>query len=500
MKASAALVVLATALLMTTAGSAATRSESATSAGTLYTVVFNNSTLPANVDKLVADAGGTIVRRLPKLGGLGVVSTDGGFVARMDASPLVAATQASGKTSLAPITDAGSAPVGGAGSDPQTEPDPLGNEQWDKMRMNVSSDGSYRSTNQGAGVTVALTDTGVDASHPDLANVDLVLSRNFLGGVTSTTSPDSRNPNDVTDLNGHGTWTASAVGAPINAVGISGVAPKVRLVELKTNDAAGNGDFQSLADAIRYAADQHFDIVSSSIVAYAPLCLDPKSRKKGCDDADYQLMQNAVDYARLKGTLVVAALGNDDLDLSDPMAVGKAFAQPGGVIEAPGGLSGVVGVSSTGYANGKAHYSNYGLGVVDVAAPGGDPVFQPAPGYTTGGGVLGAWSSAAPFPATHSTRDASGNPYAWLIGTSMAAPNAAGVAALIVGKYGRLGPDWVEARLESTAAPQPCPQPATVKYKFGPPNKIRDSATCTGSAGAGFFGHGIVDAVAALNG
>jgi subtilisin family serine protease len=496
MKASAALVVLATALLVTSAGSASTRGGSGTNAATLYTVVFNNSALPANADKLVADAGGTIARRLPKLGGLGVVSSDPTFAARMDANSAVAATQASGRTSLVPISEAAAAPAGGAGADPQAEPDPLGNEQWDKMRMNVSSTGSYL-RNQGAGVTVALTDTGVDATHPDIAaNLDLAASRNFLGGATSPDSPDSRNPFDVTDLNGHGTWTASAVGAPINGVGISGVAPQARLVELKTNDAAGNGDFQSLAAAITYAADQHFNIVSSSIVAYAPLCLGPKARKQGCDDADYLLMQNAVDYARAHGTLVVAALGNENFDLSDPIAVGKAFGQPGGVIEAPGGLNGVVGVSSTGYANGKAYYSNYGLGVVDVAAPGGDPRFQPAPGYTTGGGVLGAWSSAAPSQGSHETSNG-GARYAWLIGTSMAAPNAAGVAALIVGKYGPLTPAQIEARLEGTAAAQPCPKPSTVAYKVRDADGLYNFAKCEGG-GAGFFGHGIVDAVAAL--
>jgi subtilisin family serine protease len=497
MKASAALVVLATTLLVTSAGSAATRVDAGTSAGTLYTVVFNNSTLPANADKLVADAGGTIVRRLPKLGGIGVVASDAAFVARMDASPLVTATQASSRTSLKPISEAGTTPAGGAGADPQAEPDPLGAEQWDKMRMNVSSTGSY-ARNRGAGVTVALTDTGVDATHPDIAaNIDLALSHNFLGGAPTPESPDSRDPSNVTDLNGHGTWTASAVGAPINGVGISGVAPQVKLVELKTNDAAGNGDFQTLAAAIVYAADHHFDIVSSSIVAYAPLCLGPKARKQGCDDADYLLMQHAVNYARENGVLVVAALGNDNLDLSDPKAVGKMFGQPGGVVEAPGGLDGVVGVSSTGYANGKAYYSNYGLGVVDVAAPGGDPLFQPAPGYTTGGGVLGAWSRDAPA-ASHETANG-GVPYAWLIGTSMAAPNVAGVAALIVGTYGPLSPAQIESRLEATAVAQPCPKPTTVEYKLRDPNNLYNFAKCEGG-GAGFFGHGIVDAVAALTG
>jgi subtilisin family serine protease len=90
-------------------------------------------------------------------------------------------------------------------------------------------------------------------------------------------------------------------------------------------------------------------------------------------------------------------------------------------------------------------------------------------------------------------------------GTSMAAPNAAGVAALIVSRYGtfpaptgssHMSPDQVEARLEGSAAAQPCPQPATVVYGL---SKQYNSATCVGDAAYnGFFGHGIVDALAAL--
>ena len=166
-KVTAALAVVATAFLVTSAAPAATRGVSSP-AGTIYTVAFASNSLPANVDQLVAAAGGKIVVRLPEIGGLGVVSANPGFVKAMSASASVAAAASSARTSV-PKNDTGAygasaiaqeqaAAAGlrahrhrgghggggsGAGADPQAEPDDLGSEQWDKMRMNVSLTGSY---------------------------------------------------------------------------------------------------------------------------------------------------------------------------------------------------------------------------------------------------------------------------------------------------------------------------------------------------------------------
>src|SRR5258706_10930187 len=100
-KAAAAVAVLLTALLVTSAGSAATRGIGAP-AGTVYTVAFASNSLPANVDQLVAAAGGQIVVRLPQIGGLGVVSANPSFAATMSASASVAAAGASARTSVPP--------------------------------------------------------------------------------------------------------------------------------------------------------------------------------------------------------------------------------------------------------------------------------------------------------------------------------------------------------------------------------------------------------------
>jgi hypothetical protein len=489
-RATAAFVAISAALLLASGASATAP------AGTTYTVAFASSSLPANVDKLVADAGGTIVARLPQIGGIAVVSSSPTFAAKMDAVASVAASQPSVKSSVKPIDTANvqTAPrhgkASGAGADPQPEPDQLGTEQWDKMRMDVSLTGSYAVERGNHGVTVALTDTGVDQLHPDIAqNLDVADSWSFVPYEPT-----------IQDFNGHGTWTASAVGAPINTIGISGVAPDVTLVSLKTNDAAGNGILFWIDQALVYAADSHFDVVSSSIIAYAPQCKGGQARKQGCDDADYILAQRAVDYARAQGVTIVAALGNDNLDLSNPKKVGQLFGVDGGVVEALGGLDGVIGVSATGYFNEKGFYSNYGIGVVDVAAPGGDPIFQPAP-YFGDGRVLGAWSSTASDLPLYTGEDCVGTVcalYAAIFGTSMAAPNAAGVAALIISHYGDLPPAQVERILEQSAAPQPCPSPRTVVY--GGPFPY-DQATCEGGLGYnGFVGSGIANALAAVTG
>jgi hypothetical protein len=529
-------------LCLATGATASTRG--AGPAGTLYTVAFTSASLPANVDKLVADAGGTITVRMPQIGGLGVVSSSPTFVARMSAIASVAAATRSIKTSLEPIDEGQFANgkarqsgeshqhggrAAGVGADPQPEPDQLGSEQWDKMRMNVSSTGSYAVSRGRHEVRVALVDTGVDVTHPDIApNLDLANSRSFVPYEPT-----------IQDYNGHGTWTASTVAAPINTVGISGVAPDVTLVALKTNDSRGNGLQVYIDEALLYAADKGFDIVSSSIIGYSQTCVGlPPSE---CDSAEFLLAQRAVDYARARGVTIIAALGNENLDVTDRAgAVNQYFlrlfgADFGPIAEVLGTLDGVIGVSSTGYANEKAFYSNYGAGSVDITAPGGDPIFQVAPGYTTGGGVLGAWSSTAtyapgenPPPMTHDCAAPAGcGDYAWQFGTSMAAPNAAGVAALIVSRYGdfsndnngngngnngngkqrgnndnnddrgtHLRPEKVERYLLGSAVPLSCPNPSTVVYGGFYPY---ESATCQGSSRSNsFYGAGLVNALSAL--
>jgi subtilisin family serine protease len=469
-----------------------------------WVVVFKQDKLPADVEKMVADAGGTIKSRVPEIGAISVSSANDNFGAAMEQNTAVRAADIAGKMRLIlPDGDVGAASAennGGnfspAGPDPQPGTEPLWQQQWDKMRMNVST-ASYAIQRGRPDVRVAILDTGLDQFHPDIApNLNTALSRSFV-----PTEPTFQ------DDNGHGTWCGSAVAAPINGIGISGVAPQVTLVALKVLSAAGSGEWIWLAAALVYAGQNHFDVASMSLGGYIP---------RNTDHADYIVVHRAIQFARSNGVLPIAALGNDNFDVSD-----GRFMQY--FIEAPGEMAGVIGVSSTGYYNQKAHYSNYGVGKTDVAAPGGATrnytgvpgSGTPPPIYRGQGAVLGAWSSTATnqlagFDRTEqcSTPGTNTPPcflYVWIQGTSMATPNAAGVAALIISQYGdfpsspnraHMSPTTVEQYLQISANNQPCPPGRTT---IAGPGFALLTATCSGDVGYNnYFGKGIVDAVKAL--
>jgi lantibiotic leader peptide-processing serine protease len=479
---------------------------------TAYSIAFTNpSGLPANVDALVSAAGGRITQRLPEIGGLGVESSSPTFAADLARSPSVKAVAPAARTELIdPVDSAAStdsaANNGGTvtptGPDPQPMPDSLGREQWDKMRMNATLSGSYAVQRGRKDVRVFVIDTGADQTHVDVApNLDLAESRSFV-----PTEPT------VQDFNGHGTWTISAVGAPINGTGISGVAPNVTLVAGKVLSGSGQGEFLWTDQALIYAGLHHFDIVSASLGGYIPKC-GSTTNPNGCDHPDYILLNRATQFARSNGVLPIAALGNDGIDLSDG-AVMRDY------VEAPGEVAGWVGVAATSYFNEKSFYSNYGMGKSDVSAPGGStrnytgvPGSEVAPGYGGAGRLIGAWSSTASSapadPREECTGPAGAPPcflYGYVQGTSMATPNAAGVAALIISQYGdfaannpnkiHLPPTTVEQYLAVSANNQPCPTPRTVVQG---PGEAFPTATCQGDTGYNsFFGKGIVDALKAV--
>ena len=116
--------------------------------------------------------------------------------------------------------------------------EPLGPCQWDMAIINASEAGSY-ATATGAGVKVGIIDTGVDFTHPDIApNLDVDLSCSFIFDDTPTALPasiangDCSNKGAVQDFGDHGTHVASTIAAPINGVGIAGVAPEATIVAL----------------------------------------------------------------------------------------------------------------------------------------------------------------------------------------------------------------------------------------------------------------------------
>jgi subtilisin family serine protease len=484
-----------------------------TTAPQTWVVAFQNAnSLPTNVDDMVTKAGGTTLVKMPEIGGLAATSTNPNFGANMVANVQVKTADTATPTMLIdPVdpTEQSSTNNGGTYSPTGSDctgcmPDSLGNEQWDKKKLNATNLGTYAIQQGRPEVHVFVIDTGVDQTHIDIAaNLDTADSISFV-----PTEPT------IQDFNGHGTWTASAVAAPINGVGISGVAPKVTLVSGKVLSGAGSGLFIYTDEALIYAGIKHFDVVSASLGGYIPKNGNKSNSKNGSGDhTDYILLQRATQFARSNGVLPVAALGNDGFDLSD-----GAFLRQ--FIEAPGEVAGWVGVAATGYQDQKAFYSNYGMGKTDVSAPGGstrDYTGVPGSAQCPHGSLcrlIGAWSStgsSAPSNPVEMCTGAGGTPpcflYGYVQGTSMATPNAAGVAALIISQYGdftvdnnpnkiHMSPTTVEQYLQISANNQPCPTPNTVTQG---PGFVFPTATCQGDTGYNdFFGKGIVDALKAV--
>jgi thermitase len=175
---------------------------------------------------------------------------------------------------------------------------------------------------------VAVVDTGVDYTHPDLAaRVDTSTDWDFINGDA-----------DAMDDMGHGTHVSGIVAATMdNAEGGVGVAPESRILPVKVLDAKGSGTTIGVSAGIRYAADNGARIINLSLA--------------GPSDTS---MRNAVAYAQSKGCVVVAAAGNEG------SSAGASY---------PARYPGVVGVSATDPDDSLASFSNYGPGV-DIAAPG----------------------------------------------------------------------------------------------------------------------------------
>jgi subtilisin family serine protease len=384
-------------------------------------------------------------------------------------------------------------------------PEPLSACEWDDRIINASPGKSY-AVNRGAGATIGDMDTGIDLTHPDIRpNLDVGLSCSFITSANPNADPaevangDCSNKAAVQDLNGHGTHTASEAASPINGIGTAGVAPEATIVALKAGNANGFFFTQEVADAMIYAGDHHLDVVNMSFFA-DPWLFNCKN------DADQRAIVAAISrasrYAQQHGVVMVAAEGNEAIDLTHPVTdtispdfpPGSELTRDVGnnCVVLPTELPGVVGVTGIGPSGELSFFSSYGASSADVTAPSGSSGQAPNPF----GRVLAAWSSTGPAVGLpgRDVKDAGGAVYAWVQGTSMAAPHAAGVAALIRAAHPNMPEGAVQALLQNTAMPKDCPTPA----EMDPLSGALGVQTCSGGPGhTNFYGKGLVDALAA---
>jgi subtilisin family serine protease len=276
----------------------------------------------------------------------------------------------------------------------------------------------------GTGVRVAVLDGGLYDAHVDLAaNVDTAASASFVPGQPY---------NNDTGTFWHGTHVAGIIAAVDNNRGVVGIAPKATLVGVKVLHG-GSGAFSWIIQGILYAATpQAAGGAGAHIINMSLGAVFPRGGGNTGAGPLVAAMNKALNYAASQGVLAVSAAGNDALDLD----------HSGSLIAVPAQSGSGIAVSSTGpvgFAYGAtdfrrpASYTNYGTSVIHVAAPGGDfvyPTNEACALPVVGGAVI---TSCWVFDMVLSTSRGTGasGAYSWAAGTSMAAPAAAAIAALI---------------------------------------------------------------------
>jgi subtilisin family serine protease len=265
--------------------------------------------------------------------------------------------------------------------------------QWNLRH--IRADQGWDRTAGSSEITIAIVDTGVDLTHPDL--VDKVVAG--YDWVNDDTDP--------ADDQGHGTHVASiAAASSNNGQGIAGVAWGAHIMPIKVLNANGAGYSSDVAEGITWAVDQGADIINLSL--------------GGSNYSD--VVASAIQNAHERGVLVIAAAGNQY--------------KQGNPITYPAAYNHVLAVAATNDQDGHASYSSSGS-YIDVAAPGGDP--------------NGSLDNDSRHWIPGAFWRGSGISYAWLSGTSQAAPHVAGLAALLLSINRELTPDQLSALITNAA-------------------------------------------------
>lgn len=397
-----------------------------------YIVITKSETLPPGFEKKLS-VYGEIISSMPEIGEIVIKPTSSNFETKV---LKLAEVQAVVPDLVVKWIDPDEFSA-------EADPSSIGDDetffkyQWGLDAINAPEAWNAGFTGQGA--RVFILDNGIDANNPDLIpNLNTELSTSFV--------PDENFYVRDGRFFNHGTHVAGIIAAADNKWGVIGVAPNAEIVAVKVlSEYTGSGSFSWINAGIVYAANNGADVINMSLGGIF--------FKNGLYYDDQDVLQKvpaiyiqsfilankrAVDYAFKKGAVIVAAAGNEASNYDGNGPVFTMPAEQENVIAVSATAPECWGLPPNPVIDLIASYSNYGYSLVKIAAPGGD--FDCGP-YDR---VLS--TGAGPLPGTNTWS------FYWSAGTSMASPQVAGVAALIIGKNGgEMDPHEVTKQLFKTA-------------------------------------------------
>ena len=435
-----------------------------------------------NVRRAIDRAEGDVVAEWPQIGVFVVHSTNDTFrsdvvaegdenVASVGATRTVAVKEGTPGTATG-LSDAQLARGGAQGEFANTAaedvaPDPREAEQWD-MKV-IKADQAHQVSDGSRDVVVGVLDSGIDPTHPDLDdNIDTGSSVNCTDAGRVDRSATGWHPT----TSDHGTHVAGTIAAERNGQGIVGVAPNARMASVKVVNDDGFIYPEYAICGFMWAGLQGMDVTNNSyyIDPFMYYCSDQADQS-----AAMEAVNRAVQWSTGQGVVHAAAAGNARTDLTnntvdttspdDSTPIRRDINE--GCFDIPTELPGVVTVSSFARKSSStldtwlSSFSNRGLGIIDVGAP--------------GSAIL-----STIFNGGYGSKN----------GTSMASPHAAGVLALLAGQHPGWSPAQLVGALRAQADDKACeaPQPST-----------QANPACVGPVeDNSYAGEGMVDALEAV--
>ncbi|MCU4771490.1 S8 family serine peptidase [Bacillus toyonensis] len=390
-----------------------------------YTVLLKNNNNYIDIIDLVKEKNIEIVYSIEELGII-QIKTDKITMQELGENPLIDTYNFSLRTIGTQIETDKKTYINSASS--------LWDKQWD-MKKITNNGKSYDVFSGSKNVVVGIIDSGLDMNHPDLKNNIVTGSKNLVpkGGFRGKEKEENGDINNSIDKLGHGTYVSGQIAANGK---IKGVAPNVGI---KSYRVFGERTAESLwiIKGIIEAAKDDVDVINISLGDYlidGMAFLENQPTKN--DIAEIKAFKEAIEFAEKQGSVVVAAAGNNSLDVNNKKQMyqflqkklrNDGITLQGNLIDVPASLPGVVTVSSIGPSNNLASFSNFGKDFIDIAAPGGDNRLFQRYGFET-------WSDQKMYEKEQVISTGLEQDYIYDAGNSVAAPKISGALALIIDK------------------------------------------------------------------